>query len=165
MSRKRLATATTASSRPSAEHAPPGTRRDQPYGPAEAALRLFAAQANKGSLHPLVLLFIITVTYFASLTTLTRDGMLNIIRRRTCEKQYLDWERFYRFIVSAHVFRKGWNHTDVKRLLEGLGFPGGKAKDLAEAYWHGRCSLHLSKNLARGARYAGWVRRGRPLLN
>lgn|SRR5487761_731941 len=94
------------------------------YGTTEAALRLFAIQSNKKSLHP------------------------------------LDWERFYRFIVSAHQFRKRWNHSDVKRLLESYGFSENKAKGLAEIYWHARCSLHLSKSLAPGIRYADWIGNG-----
>jgi hypothetical protein len=102
---------------------------DELYGPAEAALRLFAVQANKSSLHP------------------------------------LDWERFYRFVVSAHQFRKGWNHSDVKRLLVEYGFTESRARDLSEAYWHGRCSLHVSKNVSRRPRYADWARKGRTLLN
>ena len=105
---------------------PRGTRV---YGPSESALRLFAAQANKSSLHP------------------------------------LDWERFYRFVVSAHQFRKAWSHTDVKHILEKLGFPTEMATELAEAYWHGRCSLHLSRNSMRGTRHSGWVRSGRVPMN
>jgi len=129
MSRKPEATTAATKGLPTAEHTSKGTGGDQLYGPAEAALKVFAAQANKNSLHP------------------------------------LDWERFYRFIVSAHQFRKGWNHSDIRQLLEGYGFTSDKAKDLAEAYWHGRCSLHLSKHLARGTRYADWVRKGRAPLN
>lgn len=107
---------------------PPSMRDEQCYGTAEAALKLFAANANKLSLHP------------------------------------LDWERFYRFVVSAHQFRKGWNHNDIRRLLEGYGFPSDRAQALAEAYWHCRCSLYVSRRIGRGVKYAGWVPKGRELM-
>jgi hypothetical protein len=70
----------------------------------------------------------------------------------------LDWGRFYRFIVVAHSRRKGWDYTDVQARLKEYGFTEGKAKEMAEVYWHGRCVLSVKARwFQRG--YTGWMKK------
>src|SRR5664280_515567 len=57
----------------------------------------------------------------------------------------LDWKRFYEFVVIAHQRRVGWDEGDVQAKLKKFGFDQQHAADLANAYWHGRCTLYISK--------------------
>ncbi len=68
----------------------------------------------------------------------------------------LDWKRFYRFVVLAHVRRKGWDVGEVKSRLVKYGFPSRKALEMAEVYWHGRCVLRIRNRWSQGD-YAGWL--------
>jgi len=69
----------------------------------------------------------------------------------------LDWRRFYRFIVLAHIHRKGWDVGKVKSFLLRYGFSPEKALEMAEIYWHGRCVLRIRK---KWSDYSGWVEKG-----
>ena len=76
-----------------------------------------------------------------------------------------DWHRFYDFIVNAHRRRIGWDSFEIVARLKALGFDDRHAREFAEAYWHGRCVLHLRN--ARGlwtTLYRLWMRKsGTPL--
>jgi hypothetical protein len=52
-----------------------------------------------------------------------------------------DWQRFYRFVVIAHVRRVGWDAGEVYARLVKYGITAPRARELAEIYWNGRCVL------------------------
>lgn len=70
----------------------------------------------------------------------------------------LDWGRFYRFIVAAHTFRAGLDISDVRRRLRQVGFSKENARMLGEAYWHGRCTLHVRNHFDYRQGHEGWMR-------
>jgi hypothetical protein len=71
-----------------------------------------------------------------------------------------DWDRFYRFVVLAHLRRKGWDAHDVKGRLVRYGLPKAKATEMAEVYWHCRCVLRVRSQFADRLGYAKWMRKG-----
>lgn len=71
----------------------------------------------------------------------------------------LDWGRFYRFVVLAHVRRKGWDAGNIETLLRNYGFSSEKAKEMAEVYWHGRCVLRVRSKSSKSD-YSGWLKKG-----
>jgi hypothetical protein len=71
-----------------------------------------------------------------------------------------DWDRFYRFVVSAHACRRGWDAHDVKARLLQYGLPQTKATEMAEVYWHCRCVLRVRSKWADRFGYANWIRSG-----
>jgi hypothetical protein len=75
-----------------------------------------------------------------------------------------DWDRFYRFVVLAHVRRKGWDAYDVKGRMMRYGLPEAKAIEMAEAYWHCRCALRVRSRWADRLAYAKWMRKGGTLI-
>lgn len=70
-----------------------------------------------------------------------------------------DWNRFYTFIVIAHVARVGWDANDVKARMVRYGLSPDKAKEMAEVYWHGRCVLRVHSKWTHGSEYVSWVRK------
>jgi hypothetical protein len=72
----------------------------------------------------------------------------------------LDWARFYRFVVTAHTFRVGWDSNKVQRRLMDAGFTKDKAEALAEAYWHSRCVLYVRRHMGYRDDYHAWMRKG-----
>ena len=75
-----------------------------------------------------------------------------------------DWDRFYRFVVLAHVRRKGWDAYDVKARMVRYGLPEAKAIQMAEVYWHCRCALRVRSRWADRHAYAKWMRKGGTLI-
>jgi hypothetical protein len=71
----------------------------------------------------------------------------------------LDWRRFYRFIAFAHARRIGWDARDIKAKLRAYGFNEEYAKNLASAYWHGRCALFMNLPRLRSDSHCDWMRR------
>jgi len=71
----------------------------------------------------------------------------------------LDWRRFYKFVVLAHVRRKGWDVAEVKSRLLRYDFSPEKALEMAEIYWHGRCLLRIRNRWSQGD-YSGWLGKG-----
>lgn len=72
----------------------------------------------------------------------------------------LDWDRFYRFVVLAHVRRKGWDADDVKARMMRCGLPEVKATQMAEIYWHCRCAMRTRSAWGKRVSYVGWARKG-----
>jgi hypothetical protein len=72
----------------------------------------------------------------------------------------LDWQRFYEFVVLAHSRRKGWDYVDVQGRLRRYGFEERVGRELAEAYWHGRCALYVRARGGRARDHVAWIRRG-----
>ena len=72
----------------------------------------------------------------------------------------LDWDRFYRFVVLAHVRNKGWDAYDVKARMLRYGFAEGKATEMAETYWHCRCAMRVRSHWTDRIGYADWMRKG-----
>lgn len=66
-----------------------------------------------------------------------------------------DMQRFYQFVVRAHAFRSRLSHADVRGMLLRYGFSEAIAGRLAEAYWHGRCTLAISRRFTED--YSRWV--------
>ena len=76
----------------------------------------------------------------------------------------LDWDRFYRFVLLAHTRQVGWDAYAVQGRLKRYGFKNEIARELAEAYWHGRCALFVRKHPGNRRGHTGWMRgRGTPL--
>lgn len=71
-----------------------------------------------------------------------------------------DWKRFYEFIVLAHSRRIGWDAHEVQSRLVRYGFDRKRAENLASAYWHGRCVLHLRKARPLNESYWQWMGKG-----
>jgi hypothetical protein len=72
----------------------------------------------------------------------------------------LDWDRFYRFVVRAHIRRKGWDAYDVKARMLRYGLVEGKATEMAEIYWHCRCAMRVRSHWTRRIGYADWMHKG-----
>jgi len=72
-----------------------------------------------------------------------------------------DWDRFYRFVVLAHIRRKGRDAYDVMGRMKHYGLPEKKAREMAEVYWHCRCALSVRSHWAARLGYARWMRKGR----
>jgi hypothetical protein len=70
----------------------------------------------------------------------------------------LDWGRFYRFVVVAHTFRAGWDISEVRLRLRQFGFSEEQARVLSEAYWHGRCALHVRNHFDYREDHEAWTR-------
>lgn len=68
----------------------------------------------------------------------------------------LDWRRFYKFVVLAHLRRKGWDVGGVKSRLMKYGFSKELALEMAEIYWHGRCVLRVRNRWSQGD-YSDWL--------
>ncbi len=71
-----------------------------------------------------------------------------------------DWKTFYEFVAVAHSSRLGWDAAEIRHKLILLGFDERHADDLANAYWHGRCVLHMSKPRPVSCSHHDWLRRG-----
>lgn len=69
-----------------------------------------------------------------------------------------DWKRFYQFVAFAHQRHVGWGADDLQRRLRALGFDSRHAKDLAAAYWHGRCSLYVQKARPFNQTHFAWMK-------
>jgi hypothetical protein len=52
-----------------------------------------------------------------------------------------DWDRFYRFVVSAFEGEKVWDSEDVREQLVGYGITRDLAKDLSRVYKHALLTL------------------------
>jgi hypothetical protein len=77
-----------------------------------------------------------------------------------CASHPRDMQRFYQFIVRAHVLRSRLSHIDVRARLVLYGFQDAIAEQLAEAYWHGRCSLASRRFTGNFARWLDKDARG-----
>ena len=87
-------------------------------------------------------------------------ALFGYVRRRHGDdaSHPLDWNRFYRFVVLAHVRRKGWDAHDVKARMVRYGLPKVKATEMAEVYWHCRCALCVRSRRTNRVVYAQWMR-------
>jgi len=72
----------------------------------------------------------------------------------------LDWRRFYHFIGFAHGRRSGLSASEVQARLRDYGFDERHAVDLAWAYWHGRCALHVRGSGFLSRSHTSWMKRG-----
>ena len=70
-----------------------------------------------------------------------------------------DWDRFYRFVVLAHTFRKGWDAYDVKGRMLRYGLPEARAEEMSQLYWHCRCALRVRSRWGARLGYASWMRK------
>lgn len=68
-----------------------------------------------------------------------------------------DMQRFYQFVARSHARRSGMSRCDVRTQLLNYGFEEDIATYLADAYWHGRCALAVSRKF-KGS-YARWQRK------
>ena len=82
------------------------------------------------------------------------------VRHGEAAASSFDWDRFYRFVVLAHTFRKGWDAYDVKARMLRYGLPEDKAEEMSQVYWHCRCALRVRSKWADRLGYANWMRRG-----